>query len=126
FMKKLEVGAVIRIENIYYDYDKANIREDAKPSLNRLFDLMQQNTGIAIQINSHTDCRGSDAYNMKLSQARAASVVKFLNEKGVEGSRMQSKGFGESAPIDKCEDCKKCSEEQHQQNRRTEFQILKM
>jgi outer membrane protein OmpA-like peptidoglycan-associated protein/tetratricopeptide (TPR) repeat protein len=126
FMKKLEVGAVIRIENIYYDYDKANIREDAKPSLNRLFDLMQQNTGIAIQINSHTDCRGSDPYNMKLSQARAASVVKFLNEKGVEGTRMQSKGFGESAPIDKCEDCKKCSEEQHQQNRRTEFQILKM
>lgn len=128
FMKKLEVGAVIRIENIYYDYNKANIRDDAKPSLNRLLDLLQNNTGMSIQINSHTDCRGTDAYNMKLSNARAASVVKFLNEKGVDGSRMQSKGFGESSPIDQCEngDCKKCNEAQYQQNRRTEFQILKM
>ncbi|MES2477785.1 MAG: OmpA family protein [Bacteroidota bacterium] len=126
FMKKLEVGAIIRIENIYYDYDKANIREDAKPSLNRLLELMQQNKGLNIQINSHTDCRGSDTYNAKLSQARAASVVKYLNQSGIEIERMQSKGFGEFAPIDECSDCKQCSEEQHQKNRRTEFQILKM
>ena len=126
FMKKLEVGAVIKIENIYYDYNKANIREDAKPSLNRLFDLMQQNPNISIQINSHTDCRGSDAYNMKLSDARAASVVRFLIEKGVDAARMKSKGYGESAPIEQCADCKKCTEAQYQANRRTEFQILKM
>lgn len=125
FMKKLEVGAVVRIENIYYDYNKANIREDAKPSLNRLFDLMQQNTNISIQINSHTDCRGTDVYNMKLSDARAASVVRYLMEKGVEGGRLKSKGFGESAPVEQC-DCKHCTEAQYQENRRTEFQILKM
>lgn len=126
FMKKLEVGAVIRIENIYYDYDKANIRKDAEPSLNRLFDLMTQNPNINIQINSHTDCRGADAYNMKLSNARAASVVKFLIAKGISGERMQSKGFGESSPVEQCANCKQCSEAQYQQNRRTEFQILKM
>ncbi len=126
FMKKLEVGAIIKIENIYYDYDKANIREDAKPSLNRLLDLMQQNPNISIQINSHTDCRGSDAYNMRLSKARAASVVKYLIERGVDASRMSSKGFGETVPIEQCADCKKCTESQYQANRRTEFQILKM
>jgi outer membrane protein OmpA-like peptidoglycan-associated protein/tetratricopeptide (TPR) repeat protein len=126
FMKKLEVGAIIKIENIYYDYNKANIREDAKPSLNRLFDLMQQNPNISIQINSHTDCRGSDAYNMRLSDARAASVVKYLIERGVEASRMRSKGYGESMPVEQCADCKKCTENQYQANRRTEFQILKM
>lgn len=126
FMKKLDIGVKIRLDNIYYDYDKSNIREDAKPSLNRLYDLLVQTPTMNIQINSHTDCRGADAYNLKLSKARAASVVKFLTEKGIEAGRMQSKGFGETDPVDKCEDCKKCTQAQYQQNRRTEFEILKM
>lgn len=125
FMKKLEIGAIIRIENIYYDYDKANIREDAKPSLNRLLDLMTQSQGMHIQINAHTDCRGSDTYNRKLSDARATSVVRYLTEKGIDAGRLQSRGFGESSPVEPC-DCSRCSEAQYQQNRRTEFQILKM
>lgn len=124
FMKKLEVGAIVRIENIYYDYDKANIREDAKPSLNRLLELMHQNKTMRIRINSHTDCRGSDSYNKRLSDARAASVVHYMIESGVEAVRMESKGYGESLPIEICGACERCTEVQHQQNRRTEFEIL--
>ena len=124
-MKKLAPNVIIKIENIYYNFNKADIREDAKPSLNRLIDVLQQNPTMTIQLNAHTDCRGSDAYNNKLSKARAASVVKYLIEKGIAADRLQSQGYGETDPIDKC-DCKTCTEEQYQMNRRTEFKILKM
>jgi outer membrane protein OmpA-like peptidoglycan-associated protein len=126
YMKKLRVGEVYKIENIYYDYDKATIREDAKPSLNTLITLLEQYPDMRIQVNSHTDCRGADAYNNRLSNARALSVMKFLQQRGISASRLKSKGFGETMPVDKCESCDKCSEEQHQRNRRTEFQIITM
>jgi outer membrane protein OmpA-like peptidoglycan-associated protein/tetratricopeptide (TPR) repeat protein len=126
FLHELKKDVVIKIENIYYDYNKANIREDAKPSLDRLLDVLNQNPTMQIQLNSHTDCRGSDAYNMKLSAARAASVVKYLISRGIDGSRLKSHGYGETDPVDKCADCKKCTEEQHQRNRRTEFKILEI
>jgi outer membrane protein OmpA-like peptidoglycan-associated protein len=126
YMKKLQVGEVYRIENIYYDYDKANIREDAKPSLNLLLELLNQYPQMRIQVNSHTDCRGSDAYNLRLSQGRANSVIKYLGERGISKDRLQYKGYGETAPVEKCGQCEKCTEEQHQKNRRTEFQIVTM
>ncbi|RYE25586.1 MAG: hypothetical protein EOP51_03565 [Sphingobacteriales bacterium] len=126
YMKKLRVGEVYKIENIYYDYDKSTIREDAKPSLNTLITLLEQYPEMKIQVNSHTDCRGSDAYNTRLSNARAMSVIKYLQQRGISATRLKSKGFGESSPVDKCEACDKCSEEQHQRNRRTEFQIITM
>lgn len=126
FMKKLQVGEVYKIDDIYYDYNKANIREDAKPSLNRLLELLNRYPQMTIQVNSHTDCRGSDAYNMKLSNARAQSVITYLNQRGIAKDRLKFKGFGESQPVDKCNVCEKCSETQHQNNRRTEFQILSL
>lgn len=125
YMKKLEVGEVYKIENIYYDFNKANIREDAKPSLERLIVLLNQYPQMHIQVNSHTDCRGSDAYNMKLSNARARAVIEYLKQRGISTSRLQSKGYGERKPVDKCE-CSKCTEMQYQNNRRTEFQIISM
>jgi outer membrane protein OmpA-like peptidoglycan-associated protein len=123
YMKKLEVGEVYKIDNIYYDYNKATIRTDAKPSLDQLIRLLNEYPAMKIQINSHTDCRGSDAYNIKLSQARAQSVVQYLIERGIAIDRLKSKGFGETNPVSNCE-CLKCTEEQHQENRRTEFQII--
>ena len=122
YMKKLEIGEVYKIDNIYYDYNKATIRQDAKPALDQLITLLNQNPTMKIQLNSHTDCRGSDVYNMKLSQNRARSVVNYLVERGISADRLQSKGFGETNPVNDC-DCSKCTEEQHQDNRRTEFQI---
>jgi outer membrane protein OmpA-like peptidoglycan-associated protein/Tol biopolymer transport system component len=126
FMKELKVGEVYKIENIYYDFNKSNIREDAKPSLNQLLNLLDRYPQMVIQVNSHTDCRGSGAYNMKLSKDRAQSVIRYLHERGISESRLQFKGYGETKPISKCANCNDCTEAQHQQNRRTEFQIISM
>lgn len=126
YMKELKVGEVYKIDNIYYDYDKANIRADAKPSLNGVIDLLDQYSDMSIQINSHTDCRGSASYNLRLSKARANSVIKYLQQRGISRSRLKHKGFGETKPVETCDKCDDCSEDQHQRNRRTEFQIISM
>lgn len=126
YMQKLAVGEVYNIDNIYYDFDKANIREDAKPALNRLIELLNQYPAMHIQINSHTDCRGSDKYNLKLSDERAHSVINYLKERGIAAGRLRYKGYGESKPIVSCPICEKCTEEEQQKNRRTEFEILGM
>lgn len=125
-MCKVAVGSICQIENIYYDYDKWNIREDAKPALNQLLKLLKQYPKMTIQLNSHTDCRGSDGYNMTLSKRRAQSVIKYLGTRGIKMNRMKAKGYGETMPVIKCNPCESCSEEQQQKNRRTEFQILKL
>lgn len=126
FMKRLSVGEVYRVDNIYYDFDKADIRKDARPALNRLLELLNQYPAMTIQVNAHTDCRGRDAYNLRLSQARAASVIKYLQQRGIDRSRLKSQGYGETDPVHRCADCDSCSEEQHQMNRRTEFRIIAM
>jgi outer membrane protein OmpA-like peptidoglycan-associated protein len=78
---------------------------------------------VKIELSSHTDCRGKDAYNMNLSEKRAKSAVDYLISKGIAKDRVKSKGYGETKPVETCE-CTKCSEEQHQRNRRTEFKVL--
>ncbi len=125
-MCRLGVGAICQIESIYYDFNKATIRTDAVPSLDKLIKLMHDFPHMQIQLNAHTDCRGSAPYNMRLSNARAESVVKYLIEKGVDPARLTPKGFGSTKPIYKCDNCKTCDESFRQQNRRTEFQVLKM
>jgi len=125
YMKKLQVGETYRIDNIYYDFNKANIREDAKPALDRLIEVLNKYPKMHIQINSHTDCRGSNTYNNNLSNARARSVIIYLQQRGISNTRLKSRGYGKTIPIEKCK-CDKCSEEQHQMNRRTEFQITAM
>jgi len=113
----------IVLENIYYDYDKWDIRPDAEPTLNRLADVLRQNPNIRIQLGSHTDCRGNDSYNQDLSQRRAQSAVNYLITKGVATERLSALGYGEAQPADLCA-CARCSETQHQTNRRTTFRIV--
>ncbi len=113
----------IVLENIYYDYDKWDIRADAQPTLNKLAETLAQNPQIKIQLNSHTDCRGNDTYNATLSQKRAESAVNYLISRGLDASRLAAKGYGESLPTMSCA-CNKCSEDEHQANRRTAFQIV--
>lgn len=122
-LQKIYKNVEIVLNNIYYDYDKANIRQDAKVSLGTLVDILKINPSINIELASHTDCRGSEIYNLKLSQQRAESVVNYLIEKGISKDRLVAKGYGETQLLNKCE-CTKCTEEQHQQNRRTTFKIL--
>lgn len=126
YLHKLEVGEVYKLDNIYYDFNKTTVREDAKPALNGLLGLLNQNPNMRIQLNSHTDCRGSDSYNYKLSDGRAKSVIMYLKERGIAINRLKYKGYGETKPVVNCKDCTQCTEEEHQENRRTEFQVLGM
>ena len=113
----------IILENIFYDYDQWAIREDARPSLDKLAIIMKNNPAIRIQLSSHTDCRGTDEYNLELSQKRAQAAIEYLMSVGIPERRLVAQGFGESNPAVNCV-CEQCTEEQHQANRRTTFKIL--
>lgn len=113
----------IVLENIYYDYDKWDIRPDAEPTLNRLAEVLRQNPGVRIQLGSHTDCRGNDSYNQELSQRRAQSAVNYLISNGIVSDRLTAMGYGERQPAAPCA-CARCTEAEHQTNRRTTFKIV--
>ncbi|MFT3884135.1 MAG: OmpA family protein [Flavobacteriales bacterium] len=119
----LEVDQVVRLDNIYYDVAKWNIRPDAALELDKLVQTLQDNPSVKIELSSHTDCRGKDAYNMTLSEKRAKSAVEYVVKHGIAKDRIVSKGYGETKPVETCE-CTKCTEDQHQRNRRTEFKVL--
>ena len=123
-LQRISVGEVVKLENIYYDFDKYNIRPDAAKELNRFVSFMQKYPGLVVQLRSHTDSRGSDKYNMWLSQKRAESAVKYVVKHGVEKERITAKGFGETMPVNHCTNRVRCTEEEHQMNRRTTFAIL--
>jgi len=123
-LDKIYVNKEINLQNIYYDFDKWDIKNEAKPTLDALVKLLEDNPQINIQLASHTDCRGGEEYNQELSQKRAQSAVEYLMSRGVDPSRLLAKGFGKSRLIDLCE-CTTCKEEQHQINRRTTFAIIK-
>jgi outer membrane protein OmpA-like peptidoglycan-associated protein len=122
----LEAGAKFRLDGIYYDYNKANIRIDARFNLDELARLMKKFPEMTIELSSHTDSRGKDGYNLDLSQRRADSAIAYLNQLGIASSRLVARGYGERQPVNHCRDGVKCSEEEHQLNRRTEFKIIKM
>ncbi|MFC2102267.1 OmpA family protein [Bacteroidota bacterium] len=121
----LEINKPYILEDIYYDFDKWDIREDAKPALDSLVRIMEQYP-VTIELGSHTDCRGTEEYNRDLSQKRAESAIAYIIEQGIDAGRIIAKGYGESMPVNEC-DCQgvhDCSEAKHQANRRTEFTIL--
>jgi peptidoglycan-associated lipoprotein len=109
----------ITIENIYYDFDKYELKEESKKELDKLVNILKETPQVEIVINSHTDEQGTDEYNLKLSEKRSQSVVNYLIEKGIDPKRLQSKGYGESQPLIK----NAKTEEQHAKNRRTTFQV---
>jgi len=121
----IEINKEIKIENIYYDLDKSEIRADAAVELDKLVKIMKENPSIWIELGSHTDSRANDKYNLKLSQARAEAAVKYIVSRGVDRQRIAAKGYGETKLLNECVNGKNCTEEQHQQNRRTEFKITK-
>ena len=124
-------GEIVEIPNIYYDLNKFNIRADAAAQLdNFVIPIMNKYPNMIVEIRSHTDCRASAAYNLKLSQNRANAAVAYLISRGISPSRMTAKGYGESVLKNGCS-CEgvltsTCTEEEHQKNRRTEFKILKL
>ncbi|KQM69467.1 flagellar motor protein MotB [Pedobacter sp. Leaf216] len=125
YLEAIVIDKGIRIENIYYDFDKWNIRADAAVELDKLVKIMTDNPTIWIELGSHTDSRGKDGYNLNLSQKRAESAVQYIISKGIDKNRITAKGYGETQLLNKCANGVACSETDHQLNRRTEFKIVK-
>ncbi len=111
------------LPEILFDFDKFNIRADAKVHLDQLVDKLNRYSLINIAIGSHTDNRGTEEYNRQLSHDRATSTMNYLVERGITASRITAEGFGESKPKVDCIN-QECSDDEHQINRRSEFVIL--
>lgn len=120
----IETGKTFVLKDIHYDFDKSHIRSDAALILDNVVHIMEENPSLKIELSSHTDCRGSNAYNMILSENRAKSAVAYIVGKGIEQNRLVAKGYGETKLLNSCSDGKRCPEPEHQRNRRTELKVL--
>ena len=123
-LKKIFPQKEIVIENIYYDLNKANLRDESKTSLDKLVSFFQENNDLTIEIGSHTDSRGYNEYNQDLSQQRAQSVVDYFIGKGIPAKHLIAKGYGESKILNKCYNNVECTDSEHQANRRTSFRVV--
>jgi outer membrane protein OmpA-like peptidoglycan-associated protein len=127
-LEKIILGRAIKIENIYFDLAKYNIRASAAKELDKIVTLMLENPDIIIELSSHTDCRASYQYNMTLSDNRAKASANYIISKGIKPERITGKGYGETKLVNDCgcegkQVTRTCTEEEHQANRRTEFQV---
>ncbi len=120
YLVPVEVGQVVRLNNVFFDFDSTGLRPESFPELDRVVTFMNENPNVEIQIEGHTDTKGTDEYNLKLSGGRITSVEAYMESKGIAASRIVTKSYGESVPIADNE-----TEEGRQQNRRVEFKILK-
>jgi len=121
----LRKGAVISLDDVYYDYNKSNIRNDASESLDKLLQIMSENSDMVVQMQSHTDSRGNANYNNWLSRERAKAARAYLISRGINCDRITIRGFGERRLLNDCGDGVNCDEATHQLNRRTEFEIIR-
>lgn len=116
-------GQILELYNIYYDFDKYNIRTDATSDLDSLYDILIKYPSMKGELASHTDSRGTFKYNEVLSDNRAKSAMEYLIKRGIDSNRLTYKGYGEYQLKNECADGVECNEVQHQRNRRTEFRI---
>ena len=118
-----DLGKCFGIKMIYFDLDKYDIRREAAFDLEKILDVLSQNPTMKLDIRSHTDSRQTFKYNEVLSEKRAKSTINWLIKNGVDPSRLTGRGYGETQLVNQCADGVKCSEEEHQLNRRSEFII---
>ena len=121
---ELTLNQPIRLANIYYDYDDDKILPAAEPDLDYIRAIMEDYPEMVVELGSHTDARGRDAYNLDLSQRRAQSAVDYLVSEGIDRGRLQARGYGETVILNECVNDVKCSDDAHRFNRRTEFKIV--
>ncbi|WP_299685894.1 OmpA family protein [uncultured Dokdonia sp.] len=126
--KPLEPGKdlsdILNLNPIYFDFDRFNIRPDAAEELAKVLVVLEEYPTMRIDVRSHTDSRGNDSYNQRLSQNRNDATIQWLVDKGISRSRLTGRGYGESSPVNECTNNVACSEAAHQDNRRSEFIIL--
>jgi OOP family OmpA-OmpF porin len=120
YLVPIEVGQVVRLNNVFFDFDKWDLRPESFLELDRVVKLLNENPGIVIEMSAHTDSRGSDDYNYKLSDDRARSVMNYILTKGIAPARITSQGYGETKPV-----VPNDTDENRQTNRRVEFKIVK-
>lgn len=123
-LDSIQIGKRFQLNNIYYDFDKWAIRPEAANTLDKLAVFLKDNPGIIVELGSHTDARGSDDYNLSLSDKRAKSAVDYLvTSQSIDFEKITSKGYGETQLVNRCDDGQSCAENEHQMNRRTEIKI---
>ena len=126
-LDKIELNKIFVLENIYYNFNRADIREDAAKELDKLVQLLIDNPEIKIELGSHTDSVDTDAFNLDLSQRRAESAVRYIVQNGIAPDRLVAKGYGESKPIARNTNADGSDNPVgRQKNRRTEFKILEV
>ncbi|MBU6341114.1 MAG: OmpA family protein [Bacteroidetes bacterium] len=124
-LDSIQLGKRFQLNNIYYDFDKWDLRPEAMLTLDKLSVFLKDNAGIKVELGSHTDARGADAYNLNLSEKRAKSCVEYLvNTQGINAENITWKGYGETQLVNRCDNNANCSESEHQLNRRTEIKII--
>ncbi|MEN0003208.1 MAG: OmpA family protein [Bacteroidota bacterium] len=122
----IKEGTVIVLENIYYDFNKSAIRAGEARDLEAMAKLMQTYPSMQIELGAHTDVRGTEGYNLKLSLKRAESAKQFLVKRGITPNRIKAFGYGEAYPRNRCVEGADCSEKEHQYNRRTEVKVTRI
>ena len=120
-----DLAKLLQLSTIYFDFDKFNIRPDAEIEIQKIIAAMEKYPELKVKANSHTDSKGKDSYNLWLSKQRANSTIQYMISKGISSDRLQSEGFGENKLVNKCTNDVKCTKEEHQLNRRSEFIIIK-
>lgn len=118
-----DLAKKLKLNPIYFDLNGYNIRQSSKKELDKVVAVMRDHTNIMIKVNSYTDSRGRDEYNMTLSENRAKSTVDYIINAGIAKERLSSEGFGETHLLNNCSNGVKCSEKEHELNRRSEFII---
>ena len=118
------IGDKIDIANIYYEHNKSNVDENNSPGLKEILEVLIDQPYIRVEIGAHTDANGAANYNLELSKKRAQAVKNYLVKKGIPAARLVAKGYGEAQLLNRCKDGVKCSDEEHAENRRTEFKVI--
>ena len=124
--KGMDLAKVFEIKEIKFDYNKADIRPDAAVELTKIVEVMREYPKMKIDIRSHTDSRGDDSYNLKLSDRRAKATLEWIVKQGIDRKRLKAKGYGETRLVNGCSNGVPCTEEEHQENRRSEFIVVAM
>ena len=125
-MIKKELNNIIGLEKIFYEVAKFEVPSTSLSQMKKLATLLKKNTDVTVELSSHTDSRGDDDFNQKLSQKRADNIVNHLVKLGVSRSQLIAQGYGEAKLTNECGNESQCTEDEHEKNRRTEFKILEI
>lgn len=124
FSKSPDKSIVIS-DNVYYEAGSTALLPSAQEKLDRIISIMKTNSGLSLEVASHTDAKGDDNINLKLSEERVKLAIEYMTSKGIDSKRISGKGYGESQILNRCKNGINCSEKEHQLNRRTEFKFIK-